>query len=394
MSQECNGPTRRGLFQSLATLVAAGSTEKFTEQRAHAQTRRPSAAGDRVLVAIYLIGGNDSNNMFVPLDAEQYQTYAQARGSLAINAGDLLGVTASRSQQQFGFHPALSGLRSLFASKNLAVISNVGALERPMNKSIGLAGAIMPRDFGQHTDLSMAYLPEGHMVPGWPARAAGLSVSALHHRSLSFDSGLTAIHPDSAMDGQVVRQGMRGTALRTQFPNTPLGLELQQAAQLIGFGSTAGLGRQILTATLSGFDTHVGQSSRQSQLFGALDAAMSAFYEATVEMGMADRVTTFTLSEFNRTLAVNSNNGTNHGWGGHQLVLGGSVVGGDVHGAFPSLALGGPDDLRRSGVWIPTTSRDQYEATLASWFGANTGQLVDCFPSLTAFPVSTLEFLA
>jgi uncharacterized protein (DUF1501 family) len=154
------------------------------------------------------------------------------------------------------------------------------------------------------------------------------------------------------------------------------------------------LGRQIFTATLSGFDTHVGQSSRQNQLFGALDAAMSAFYEATVEMGLADRVTTFTLSEFNRTLAVNSNNGTDHGWGGHQLVLGGSVVGGDVHGTFPSLALGGPDDLRRSGIWIPTTSRDQYAATLASWFGADTGQLVDCFPSLSAFPVSTLDFLA
>ncbi len=85
---------------------------------------------------------------------------------------------------------------------------------------------------------------------------------------------------------------------------------------------------------------------------------------------------------------------SDHGWGGHQLVIGGSVAGGDVYGTFPSLTLGGHDDLGNSGIWIPSTSRDQYEATLANWFGANTADLAEYFPSLAAFPTPTLEFMA
>jgi hypothetical protein len=137
----------------------------------------------------------------------------------------------------------LSGLHNLFFSKTLAVVSNVGMLDSPVNKSMGLGGVIMPRDFGEHFDHSMAYLPGGHMVPGWPARDARLGVSALNQCFVSFESGLTAIYPDSAIGGQEVRRGMRGTTLRTAFPATALGVQLQQAAQLIRFGCNAGLGR-------------------------------------------------------------------------------------------------------------------------------------------------------
>lgn len=398
MSCECNGRTRRGLFRyagrALAALGAAGSIEKFTEASASAQNRERTATRNRSLVAIYLVGGNDSNNMLVPLSAGQYESYAQARGSLALDSGSLLEVTAARSQDRFGFHPALGSLRSLFASKNLAVVSNVGPIERPLDKSSGLRGVSVPRNFGEHGDHSTSYLPGGYMVPAWAARMAGLESGSTNQRSISFDTGLTAIYPDSQIKADDIRKGMLGAPLRTRFPATALGAELQQAARLIQFGSRAGSGRQILTATLSGFDTHSDQPARQTSLFATLDSALTAFYEATLEMGVADRVTTFTLSEFNRTLRVNSKNGTDHGWGGHQLVLGGAVLGGDVHGVFPSLSLGGPDDLGSSGVWIPSTARDQYEATLASWFGVNTADLARHFPHLTAFPKSTLEFLA
>jgi len=121
--------------------------------------------------------------------------------------------------------------------------------------------------------------------------------------------------------------------------------------------------------------------------------AVVAFYRATEELGMADRVTLFTQTEFNRTLAPNGS-GTEPGWGGHQLITGKSVLGGKIYGRFPSLELGGPDDLGTTGIWIPSTSDVQYAATLASWLGRNDLASVPEFAGLREFGESDLGFLA
>ena len=118
---------------------------------------------------------------------------------------------------------------------------------------------------------------------------------------------------------------------------------------------------------------------------------MSAFHNATLEIGLADRITTFTQSEFGRTMQTNGS-GTDHAWGGHQLVVGGAVKGG-IYGELPIHALGGPDDANTRGVWIPKISTSQFGATLGRWFGASPGELTWAFPNLTQFSSHDIGFM-
>jgi uncharacterized protein (DUF1501 family) len=133
--------------------------------------------------------------------------------------------------------------------------------------------------------------------------------------------------------------------------------------------------------------------------------AMKAFYDATVQLGVASQVTTFTLSDFSRTWVPNGNLGTDHAWGSHQFVMGGSVLGGEFYGVpgsngtvFPTLAANGPDDTDEGGNargrWIPTVAIDQYGATLASWVGVSKANLAAVFPNIGRFGQSNLGFLA
>jgi uncharacterized protein (DUF1501 family) len=119
---------------------------------------------------------------------------------------------------------------------------------------------------------------------------------------------------------------------------------------------------------------------------------MLSLYNASAEMGIADKVTMFTESEFGRTLQP-SGTGSDHGWGSHHIVLGGAVHGGDLYGRFPVMALGGPDDSAARGAWIPSTSTDQFGATLAKWFGVPAASLPTVFPNLAQFSVTDLGFM-
>jgi uncharacterized protein (DUF1501 family) len=179
----------------------------------------------------------------------------------------------------------------------------------------------------------------------------------------------------------------------TPFPLTPLGGQLRQVANLINVRNTLGMQRQVFFVSLGGFDTHDEQIGVQTALLGQLSAAMNAFYQATVQMGVASNVTQFTASDFGRTLSTNGD-GTDHGWGGHHFVLGGAVQGQRFYGRMPSLAkTNNPDDAAYGQV-IPTTSTDQYAATLARWFGVAPGDLDTLFPLLNRFPTSDLGFMA
>ena len=176
--------------------------------------------------------------------------------------------------------------------------------------------------------------------------------------------------------------------------NTSIANQLRQVAKLIEARNTLGLKRQIFFVSLGGFDTHTGQIATQNNLFAQMASALKAFYDATVQLGIANQVTTFTLSDFGRTLKQASGGGSDHGWGNHQLIMGGAVKGGDFYGRFPDQTLSGPDDLSSNGRWIPTTSVDQYAATLASWLGVSASQLPLVLPNIGRFATSNLGFLA
>ena len=154
-----------------------------------------------------------------------------------------------------------------------------------------------------------------------------------------------------------------------------------------------GLQRQIFFVSTGGFDTHSDQLPQQDSLFRDISQSMNAFYQATVEMGVAPQVTSFTMSDFGRTFQPDTTAGTDHAWGSHHLIVGGAVKGGDMYGTFPTLALSGPDDASDEGRWIPTTSLDQYGATLAQWFGVAPADLPSIFPNLPNFSNPTLSFV-
>jgi uncharacterized protein (DUF1501 family) len=217
---------------------------------------------------------------------------------------------------------------------------------------------------------------------------------------LTLDSGSVLVRAlnDTTREGlrqaEVLKAALAGmTRLRTPFPESPLGQQLAEVAKVIKVRQELGATRQIFFCSLNGFDTHVGQLQTHASLLTQLRQAMTAFYAATVELEVDDQVTTFTQSEFGRTLQPTSATGTDHAWGSHHLVMGGAVRGGEIYGTFPALAMGGPDDVSTRGVWLPTSSLDQYGATFASWFGVAPADLPGVFPNIGHFPTSSLGFL-
>jgi uncharacterized protein (DUF1501 family) len=179
--------------------------------------------------------------------------------------------------------------------------------------------------------------------------------------------------------------------IATEFPQTQLGAQLRTVAQMIGVRDTLEMERQIFFVAAGGFDSHDNQEQDQPNLLGGVSDAITAFYNATAELGVADSVTTFTQSDFARTLTSNGD-GTDHAWGGVQLAVGDAVFGRDVYGNYPGLALDGPDDVG-GGRLIPTLSSDQYAATIAKWFGIPDADLDVVAPNLGNFVVRDLGFL-
>jgi uncharacterized protein (DUF1501 family) len=170
------------------------------------------------------------------------------------------------------------------------------------------------------------------------------------------------------------------------WPSNPLAVRLKAIVQLIAARSDLANNRQIFNVDFSDWDTHNTQLTTHSELLSDLSLSLAAFQQALENIGAADMVTTFTMSEFGRTLTSNGD-GTDHGWGGQQLVMGAAVDGGKVFGQYPDLTIDGPDDFGRGRI-IPTTPVDAYGATLATWFGVEQQDLAAIFPNLDNFDSS------
>jgi uncharacterized protein (DUF1501 family) len=212
-----------------------------------------------------------------------------------------------------------------------------------------------------------------------------------------FEAAFGGLTTSAIADGQLLNTVLAAAPkLTTVFPSTSIAGQLQMIARMIAAAPQLGLTRQVFFASLGGFDLHSDQLTAHAALLTQLSQALSAFSAATAELGVQSQVTTFTASDFSRTFNTNGTSdgtaGSDHGWGSHHMIMGGAVKGGDVYGQVPLLELGGPQDTGR-GRWIPTTSVDEYAATLAAWFGVSASNLPVVLPNIGRFATSNLGFM-
>jgi uncharacterized protein DUF1501 len=247
-------------------------------------------------------------------------------------------------------------------------VANVGRLRRP---PASIADARSMFNAMTPVDRSLTYLPGGFAAPGWAGD--GDSVTAFPEgRGMSLlTPGTRRGRSHAAESGAdlVTRIISSGRDPGSSFPATGIGQQLKQVARILSSGINGDAGSQVFLVQLGGFATHSNQIERHGALLRQLSEAMGAFYRATVDMGIANRVVTYTDTEFSRTLAPNAKGGTERGWGGHQLVMGGSVLGGEVFGEFPALDLGSAADVTGTGVWQPAITKRQYSQAFANWMG-------------------------
>ena len=426
----------RRSFLRYSGWAALGSVMPF---RGIAQAAPTTGSDYKALVCLFLYGGNDSNNMIVPLD-DRYKLYASSRSGLALPQSSILAL----GQSGYGVHPSMPASQALFNSGDLAVVSNMGPLVQPVTRSQVLnRTAVTPDNLNSHPDqrnCMFTSLKSSGWNSGWGGRmieAMGDTVSGVVPSSIStygetpfingthtsgflppplgsacdyacnyssevakLPSNITLIQAEQQIYSQrdlfnQAYEAAMASASPTSvyFPNTGVGTQLQLVSQIISVRNQLSSGRQIFFVGVQGFDTHADQYDQHAVLLAQIDGAIGSFSQAMEALNVADQVTLFTLSEFTRTLQMNSSGGSDHGWGGHHLVTGGAVKGGKIYGSFPTLELGGPDDLAESGAWIPTSSLNQYGSTLASWFGVSSSLLTEVFPDLGNFSVFNLGFV-
>jgi uncharacterized protein (DUF1501 family) len=402
----------------------------------------------KALVCVYLFGGNDCNNTLVPLDNARYTQYQSIRASLTLSAAQLTTPIADAGGNPFGLHLSLNPIHSLFGAGRMAVVLNTGQLERPLTRQQYQQGLLAPSNLFSHSDQTIQaqtatsnntiggwggrlldafgagdtlaavsvsspapWLQSGGGAPNvippgaslnlsgmniWPSSAAQARRQAVDEM-LALDNGhpLRSAANDAFADGLQLAASLNAIGsvgnLQTVFPGTNLGNQMREVLRLIRLRSQIGPGRQVFFCSMGGYDTHTSQSGTHNTLLAEMAGALKAFYDATLEVGLSQQVTTFTQSEFGRTLQPNGS-GTDHAWGGHQFVIGGAVRGG-IYGQFPTLALSGPDDANNRGVWIPTISTAQFGATLGKWFGASPGELAVAFPNLAQFATPDVGFM-
>lgn len=245
--------------------------------------------------------------------------------------------------------------------------------------------------------------PEGHRLKAFE------QIMNHDHANLHEQEYNTIIRRARLAEGSVgsalIDSNNHGVNFTTVFNNaqTAIGDQLQSIARLIAARDELGNKRQIFFCQVGGFDQHARLLGPHAASMQELSRAMKAFRDALVGLGVFEKVTTFTASDFNRTFIPNGGGGTDHAWGGHALVMGGAVNGGDIYGHFPKLKLGNtPGSIDASpsnrGLWIPDVSVDQYASRLARWLGANSNSMEVLFPNLSRFddPFGTsanLDFL-
>lgn len=435
----CAALTSASLMSTILNLQATNTAVAATN----------NVTGYKALVCLFTFGGWDTFNILTPNGA-QYDEYATVRGSLAIPQEDLLPITdtAGRSYGLHPSFTDIQGLYNtgkLGFVGNIGSLVQPTSRADYLNRNKLPLGLFSHADLIRHWQTSV---PQSRThLTGWAGRMADiLSDSVNTNPSVSmnialnstniFETGdstvpyvvgsngattLAGYNPASnnaeqriltrTTDGlleQTYRNLFEQTHaslrrvsidaatsfndstssvdLQTEFPATGLGNDLKMVAKTIGARQSLGQTRQIFFVSRGGWDHHANLVENQGNMLPDVNGALKSFYDATVELGVEADVTTFSMSDFARTITPNSNDGSDHAWGSNCLVMGGSVAGGDVHGEYPqSIALNNDLDIGR-GRLLPTTSVDEYAAELAMWFGVeNDNNMEVVLPNIRNF---------
>lgn len=426
-------------------LAAIGEAAAFT------------ATDYKAIVCVFLYGGNDYGNTLVPFDNANYVKYAAIRTGIAtpqasLAATVLAPATPLPGGMQLALAPELAPLKVIFDAGRMAVQLNVGPLVQPTTLAQYNAKSVpLPPKLFSHNDQQSVWQssqPEGSVL-GWGGRMGDLALSNNGKATFTcvsvtgnavYLAGQTAQAYQVSSSGAVPINGIKngvygsaacatalnalvsqtssnymesaysqttqrsiaaegtvtsatsGVALATPFNTAnPLAMQLQMVAKMIAGRSTLDVKRQVFMVSLGGFDTHDFLPQNHPVLLGQVAEALKSFYDATKELGIDDKVTAFTASDFGRTLASNGD-GSDHGWGSHHFVVGGAVNGKKYYGTAPAIAVNGADDVGQ-GRLLPTTSVDQFAATLASWFGVSGSELKLVVPNIVNYSAQNLGFV-
>lgn len=401
----------------------------------------------KALVCILLSGGADAHNMLIPRGNLEYNEYLTTRSNLAIPQSQVIPINHEpHNGKMFGVHPEMVRTSELFNQGKLSWIANVGTLIEPITKAQYESNSRRtPYGLFSHSDQIKHWQtgrPGDRSTHGWAGRVADLIQSQNSNPNLSMNVSLSGnnffqngentveycikstgefgldgygsdnayhIIRDNAINGILERDysdifektyvntfknSVEGNIrmeeaiaqvneFTTPFSDTPLSNQLKMVAKVIAARNHLGFNRQTFFVNFGGWDHHDEVLESQTEMLPALDQALGEFADVLEEMGMSDAVTTFTASDFGRTLTSNGD-GSDHAWGTNVMVMGGSVSGGQIFGSYPSLELDSELILPR-GVIIPTVSTSEYFAELAMWFGVSQGDLFDIFPDLNNF---------
>ncbi len=433
----------------LGSGTAAMSGKLQLISSAFAQSSEYAALNDyKALVCVFLYGGADSFSMFVPSDNDTYNRYAASRSGLAVDQSTLQATSGPYSFNQYlpqlhslyqqGELALLSNVGNLispisrtavlndsalipadlfahnhqqaqwmkgYSSLPTSVVqsgwggrmadllqdANVGAVLPPTFSLFGsnpwLPGeAIQPLGLNTNNGLSLL----AHLDTG--VSASNASRSALHDQMLSQNYA----HPLKQQAAETIARAKLGSGqlasvvaanqnFATPFDDTSkLARQLRMVARLIAGRDQLSMKRQIFFVGLGGWDTHDHQTPRLNALMTELDNSLADFNSTLAELGVSNEVTTFTASDFGRTLTINGD-GSDHGWGGHHMVMGGAVNGNNTFGQLPTYEIAGDDDSGDKGRVIPELSINQYGALLAEWMGVNATDVAEVFPDLANF---------
>jgi len=426
--------------------------------------------GNNTVIPLHTDANLSNFDLYYSLRNPQGLAFSQ-NGLLPFNVPRIGNLTYG-FHPAFGVGATNNGLYELWGQNKLAIVTNVGTLVRPTTKAQMYDETHpKPYNMFSHTDQTAQHQSgrsDRQVFTGWAGRLSDLRTPPDNPSSLVpmitsiagaqlFTAGQTTLplavagatvplnqilNPqgyDDAPDSQaqlaafnslrtqdlnselvaaashITSQAVTVNAslqssqeVTVQFPNSSIGNQLKQVARIIKKRTDLSVNRQIFFCQINGFDTHNLQIPNHSALLAQMSQAMRAFYDEMVVQGLTDKVTQFTLSDFNRTMnpaGSGASVGSDHAWANHQFVVGGAVTGSDFFGIntsngtpYPTLDLDGPDDAETGtaarGRWIPTASVEQFAATLARWFGLPETQLNTVFPQIGNFSNTNLGFMA